>query len=57
MLTMINLTDLNLKDPDSVKNLPKELLSEISDGRDPSEIKNNYKKKGDKKHGSTTKVH
>lgn len=54
---MINLTDLNLKDPDSVKNLPKELLSEISDGRDSSEINNNHKKKGDKKHGSTTKVH
>lgn len=54
---MINPKDIDLINPDSVKNLPKEFIDEISDGRDPSEIAADPKKKGAVNNGSNTKVH
>lgn len=43
---MLNPKDLDLTDPDVIKNLPKEFLEEMMDGRDPKEIPN---KEGAKK--------
>lgn len=54
---MINLKDIDLTNPDSVKNLPKEFLDEISDGRDPAEIAADPNKKGVMPNDSNTKIH
>lgn len=40
---MINPKDIDLNNPDSTKNLPKELVEELKDGRDPNEIKEDKK--------------
>ena len=42
---MINPKDLDFNNPDVIKNLPKEFLEEMKDGRDSKEKEN---KKGDK---------
>ena len=40
---MINPKDIDFTNPDSIKNLPKELIEELKDGRDPNEIKGDNK--------------
>lgn len=54
---MINPKDIDLTNPDSVKNLPKDFLEEISDGRDPAEIAADPNKKGVVVNGGNTKVY
>ena len=49
---MINPKDINLKDPNVIKNLPKEFIQEFQDGRDPKELtKKEFSKKDIKKKG------